>query len=548
MAYIILLLVVILLVTIVIATKKEKRRQDEQLKEESRLREELYRQQELQRQVELEEQELQEERRKEELRKQEEEKEKLIISRLDKLGAEYKRTDNNKIHIIVLDDCEIKEVMYYGRQIGSLKGCNSITYDICDNENVPVASLLYEENYAKGKYSFICTIRYVEESSVLVVNKDFFSDCCNIVKNQLFCYFQNRKIKLAETMWNSILEEGVNNISRISIVETDIEKRILSILNQSNYKSLFEKDIYVAYSNSSVIINYRLPNRENFLRVKEYKYISKSNEIVEKLYLESFIAQLYEKSLYSICLRSIYEVFNFTNVEKLNNVTFNGYVNHINRSVGKEENKCILSLYVNRGQFEGIEIKEVEPKLCFKSLKGVSAAKLVDIVAITPIITFDKKDRRFIESKNINVNKGTNLAIMEWSEFEQLVRELFELEFSKVGGEVRVTQASRDGGVDAVIYDPDPIRGGKIVIQAKRYTNTVGVAAVRDLYGTVINEGANSGILITTSDYGNDSYEFARNKPLKLLNGGHLLGLLERHGKQAYIDIKEAKDIINTNL
>lgn len=36
-----------------------------------------------------------------------------------------------------------------------------------------------------------------------------------------------------------------------------------------------------------------------------------------------------------------------------------------------------------------------------------------------------------------------------------------------------ITQASRDGGVDAIAFDPDPIRGSKIVIQAKRYTNTV---------------------------------------------------------------------------
>ena len=79
-----------------------------------------------------------------------------------------------------------------------------------------------------------------------------------------------------------------------------------------------------------------------------------------------------------------------------------------------------------------------------------------------------------------------------------MVREIFELEFAQNGSEVRVTQASRDRGVDAVVFDPDPLRGGKIVIQAKRYTNTVPVSAIRDLYGTVINEGANSGIIITT--------------------------------------------------
>ena len=125
------------------------------------------------------------------------------------------------------------------------------------------------------------------------------------------------------------------------------------------------------------------------------------------------------------------------------------------------------------------------------------------------------------------------------------MRELFEQEFAQNGGEVKVTQSSRDGGVDAIAFDPDPIRGGKIIIQAKRYTNTVGVSAVRDLYGTIINEGANKGILITTSDYGSDSYNFAKGKPITLLNGGHLLYLLEKHGKRARIDIAEAKRLTN---
>ena len=115
------------------------------------------------------------------------------------------------------------------------------------------------------------------------------------------------------------------------------------------------------------------------------------------------------------------------------------------------------------------------------------------------------------------------------------------------GGEVKITQASRDRGVDAIAFDPDPIRGGKIVIQAKRYTNTVGVASVRDLYGTVINEGATKGILISTADYGPDAYDFAKGKPLTLLNGGNLLHLLEKHGHKAKIDLQEAKKIIAEN-
>ncbi len=98
--------------------------------------------------------------------------------------------------------------------------------------------------------------------------------------------------------------------------------------------------------------------------------------------------------------------------------------------------------------------------------------------------------------------------------------------------------------MDAIAFDPDPIRGGKIVIQAKRYTNTVGVSAVRDHYGTMMSEGATKGSLVTTSDYGRDAYEFIQGKPLTLLNGSNLLSLLEKHGHKARINIGEAKKIL----
>jgi restriction system protein len=169
------------------------------------------------------------------------------------------------------------------------------------------------------------------------------------------------------------------------------------------------------------------------------------------------------------------------------------------------------------------------------------------MTAIQPIISLNKKDKRFVEHYQVadTLDESTNLASMHWEDFEHLIRELFEQEFSSNGGEVKVTRASRDGGVDAIAFDPDPIRGGKIVIQAKRYTNTVGVSAVRDLYGTVLNEGAIKGILVTTADYGSDSYDFAKDKPITLMNGSNLLYLLEKHGKHAKIDISEAKKILN---
>jgi restriction system protein len=67
------------------------------------------------------------------------------------------------------------------------------------------------------------------------------------------------------------------------------------------------------------------------------------------------------------------------------------------------------------------------------------------------------------------------------------------------------------------------------------------MSAVRDLYGTLMNEGAMKGILVTTSDYGPDAYEFANGKPISLLNGSNLLHLLAKHITKAHINLAEAR-------
>ena len=110
--------------------------------------------------------------------------------------------------------------------------------------------------------------------------------------------------------------------------------------------------------------------------------------------------------------------------------------------------------------------------------------------------------------------------------FEKLVADLFRA----MGMQAVTTQRSNDGGVDVEAVDPAPIRGGKIVVQVKRYRNTVPPTAVRDLYGTVQDAGANKGVLVTTSGFGPGSHTFANGKPLELVSGAELVDLLHRHG------------------
>jgi restriction system protein len=224
---------------------------------------------------------------------------------------------------------------------------------------------------------------------------------------------------------------------------------------------------------------------------------------------------------------------------------FNGWVHYTDPRSGHQTRACIASVQATRDEFLGINLRAVDPKECFRALKGIAATNLASIAPVAPILQLNKQDSRFVASRDITgtFDEGTNIAAIGWEEFEHLIREIFAAELSAGDGEVKITQSSRDWGVDAIAFDPDPIRGGKIVIQAKRYTNPVDVAAVRDLYGTVMNEGATKGILVTTSSFGPDAYRFAKDKPLTLLDGSNLLHLLSKHGHRVRIDLQEAKKL-----
>lgn len=295
-----------------------------------------------------------------------------------------------------------------------------------------------------------------------------------------------------------------------------------------------------------LICNYTLPTPNNLPTLREVKFLKTKGQLREFHHTQAVINKLYDDVIYQLTLAVIARLFHSDEAAAIESINFNGWVDSVDKGSGKEFTACIISLLVNKNDFEAINLHKVDPKECFKRLKGVGASQLYGITPIPPILKINTEDKRFIESYEVasELDSSINLAAMDWEDFEHLVREIFEKMFSRDGFEVKVTQSSRDKGVDAIAIDPDPIRGGRIVIQAKRYTNVVGVSAVRDLYGTVMNEGAMKGILVTTSNFGTDAYEFIRNKPLTLVSGGELLNMLSQIGHKARIDLKEAKRIL----
>ena len=324
-----------------------------------------------------------------------------------------------------------------------------------------------------------------------------------------------------------------------------IEEYCEIVLNNSIYPDYFPKEFELEYNpdNSLLIVNYFIPEPELLPKEKDVKFSTTKNEATSIFFSEKDLSERYNRVVYMIIIRTIHEIFESDSINAIDFVCINGFINHLNKATGNKELKCIATISTSKEEFNSLNLAQINPEACFKQLKGIAAKKLIDLTPVAPIIKMDKSDSMFIDAKDVlhAVDDSVNLAAMDWEDFEHLIREIFGKEFSQYGGEVKVTQSSRDGGVDAIVFDPDPIRGGKIIIQAKRYANVVGVSAVRDLFGTVMNEGANKGIIVTTSYFGKDAYDFAKNKPLTLIDGSNLLYLLGKHGHKAKIDLEQAK-------
>lgn len=119
-----------------------------------------------------------------------------------------------------------------------------------------------------------------------------------------------------------------------------------------------------------------------------------------------------------------------------------------------------------------------------------------------------------------------NYTTMNGYEFEDYISAVLR----RRGFHVTQTSYSNDGGIDIIAESTEPFLKGKYIVQCKRWQGNVGQPEIRDLYGVVMSERANKGILITTSDFTEQAYSFANGKNIELINGEALSLLCTEDG------------------
>ena len=312
------------------------------------------------------------------------------------------------------------------------------------------------------------------------------------------------------------------------------------MLDSCVYPETFPRKFKMVYVPESrqLVIEHDLPALAAMPQVKNYKYVKSRDEITSSDLPATQKKKLYSSAISQLTLCILHTVFKSDASDLVDALVFNGYVDSVDPATGQAIRPCLVTVRTTKDVFQALDLRRVEPDTCLKGLNASVSKKPEELAPVRPVVEFNMVDARFVEEADVlsGLDQRQNLMELSPFEFENLISNLFQ----KMGLETRQTQSSRDGGVDCVAYDPRPIFGGKVIIQAKRYKNTVGVSAVRDLFGTLQNEGASKGILVTTSGYGKAAFEFADGKPLELLDGSNLLYLLAEHADiEAKIEVPE---------
>ncbi|MEU9123378.1 restriction endonuclease [Streptomyces sp. NPDC048506] len=310
--------------------------------------------------------------------------------------------------------------------------------------------------------------------------------------------------------------------------EAAVEYFSAALYSSTAWPEGFPRQVAAAYDPTSrqLVLDWELPGYQVVPENKAVRYMPTADQERETARPVAQRRALYRDVLAQSVLLVLRDLFAADAYGILDAVALNGFVADVDPATGRPAQVYLATVMAPRTAFDALHLEQVSAVECLTdALRGQLAARPDQRTAVRP-----GRLPGEVGGGTPVVTHGTDgepdLYAMDPIAFENLIAELFRA----MGMQAVTTQRSGDGGVDVDALDPDPIRGGKIVVQVKRYRNTVPPTAVRDLYGTVQSEGANKGVLVTTSRFGPGAHTFANGKPLSLIAGPELVDLLGRYG------------------
>jgi restriction system protein len=214
-------------------------------------------------------------------------------------------------------------------------------------------------------------------------------------------------------------------------------------------------------SENHLLADWELPDFSAIPAISRYRYIKSDDRETQIQRPAGERKALYRNALAQSALAVLAEIFRADHGRLVSTATVNGYVATPDPATGRRSKVFLLTVSAGRHVFTRLDLAKIDPVSCVDGLHGQLSSRpdtlapvhLPRLATTVPDNTADDSDPGL-----------PDLLDMDPVDFEKLVADLFQA----MGMEVMTTARSGDGGVDILAMDPDPIRGGKLIIQVKR--------------------------------------------------------------------------------
>jgi len=184
------------------------------------------------------------------------------------------------------------------------------------------------------------------------------------------------------------------------------------------------------------------------------------------------------------------------------------------------QKKSIQSWKYDRYSFSWEQMERFRKILNEKGMR-LSTEKWDDFSFVLKYYIDAKEDRFMRDSVSMAPRRFADLS---GSAFEDLLVSLY----GAMGYSVQKTGKTGDAGCDLVVN----MDNERWVVQAKRYTGSVGIAAVQEANTAKALYNCGRAMVVTTSSFTKEAYEAARANNVKLIEGDELEASLSKYLKQ----------------
>ncbi len=356
---------------------------------------------------------------------------------------------------------------------------------------------------------------------------------------------ESERIHAEVTKYNTTIDAFMRRVAKRSPHE--VARYLHSVVREIPMPAGFpaDSDVIFDQANEHAVLQITLPGPEVVPAVKSFKYVQAQDQIVKLARTLRERSDSYRRVVAQVIPLTARDVF--LSDKTLRQISINARVHHINPSTGSEETPHIVSVVIERDDFESLVLDRVQPEKCLRHLGALVSAHPFELEPVRPLIEFEKSRIAFVKGRDAvsSLDSRPDLMAMSPTEFEHLVRQLLEADPTVLDVESLTTRQSNDGGVDGVVYIRQALGRSMTVVQAKQYSRNqpIGPAHIRELIGAMHETKAGNGILVTTSRFTagaiKSAEEFGR---IQRIDGNNLVHMIkELLGKDVLIGPSRVK-------